>query len=66
MTKTNTNGRAAQKSSGFSLIEMLVVVAVLMIITGAIFEQINNTQKTAVSEQDKMDLFKDEIGRAHV
>src|SRR5512142_2620913 len=42
---------------GFSLIEMMVVVAVITIISGAIFEQIGEAQKNAASEQTKLDLF---------
>ena len=42
--------------SGFSLIEMMVVMAVITIIMGAVFKSINLTQQTASSEQVKLDL----------
>ncbi|HYH00349.1 MAG TPA: type II secretion system protein [Terriglobales bacterium] len=42
---------------GFSMIEMLVVLAVITIISGAIFKQISEAQRNAASEQTKLDLF---------
>lgn len=42
--------------SGFSLLEMMVVIFVLMIIMGAVFQSINMTQKTSNSQQIKLDL----------
>jgi prepilin-type N-terminal cleavage/methylation domain-containing protein len=46
--------QAAQ--SGFSLIEMMVAVAVLTIIMGAVFGSINRAQQISSSEQAKVDL----------
>ncbi len=45
---------SAQK--GFSLIEMMVAIAVLTIIMGAVFGSINRAQQTSASEQAKLDL----------
>ena len=42
--------------SGFSLLEMMVSLAILTIITAAIFSQINQMQKKAQSEAVKLDL----------
>lgn len=43
-------------SAGFSLTELLVSVAILTVITGAIFSQINQMQKKSQSEALKLDL----------
>lgn len=45
------------KQAGFSLIELMVVILILTVITGAIFQQIDMVQKRYRSEQNKMDLF---------
>jgi prepilin-type N-terminal cleavage/methylation domain-containing protein len=42
---------AAQKSSGFSLIELMLVLLILLIITGSIFSTFNNNQKSFDAEQ---------------
>ncbi len=44
---------------GFSLIEMLIVVVVMSIITGAIFSQIDVAHRNSQSEQIKLDLFQE-------
>lgn len=55
--------------AGFSLIEMMVVMFVITVIMGAVFQSINLTQKTASSQQVKVDLtqqareFMDQITR---
>jgi prepilin-type N-terminal cleavage/methylation domain-containing protein len=48
-----------KRSAGFSLIEMMVVIAVLTIIMGAIFAQIINSQARVSVEQAKLDLFQE-------
>src|ERR1700751_5027149 len=46
--------QAAQ--SGFSLIEMMVAIAVLTLIMGVVFGSINRAQQTSSSEQIKLGL----------
>jgi prepilin-type N-terminal cleavage/methylation domain-containing protein len=42
--------------SGFSLIEMMIVVLVITIIMGAVFKSINVTQQTSTQQQMRLDL----------
>ncbi|HET9408345.1 MAG TPA: prepilin-type N-terminal cleavage/methylation domain-containing protein [Candidatus Sulfotelmatobacter sp.] len=42
---------------GFSLIEMMIVSAILLIVTGAIFAHLNNAQQRMTTEQSKVDDF---------
>jgi prepilin-type N-terminal cleavage/methylation domain-containing protein len=52
-------GRTNVKSSaiaGFTLIELLLSLAILLTVTGAIFEQINSMQKKSASEAANVDL----------
>jgi prepilin-type N-terminal cleavage/methylation domain-containing protein len=53
--KTKCNVRNAEP--GFSLIELMIVVAILMIVTGGIFSQINNAQQRMHTEQSRVDNF---------
>ena len=53
IVSTNAKNR---KTSGFTLIELLVSLAILVTVTGAIFEQINSMQKKAASEAVNVDL----------
>jgi prepilin-type N-terminal cleavage/methylation domain-containing protein len=46
--------RRGQK--GFSLVELLTVVVILMLVTGVVFQQIDMVQKRARQEDVKMDL----------
>ena len=51
--------RTKAKSSsiaGFTLIELLVSLAILITVTGAVFEQINSMQKKSASEAANVDL----------
>jgi len=41
---------------GFSLIETMIVVAVITVIMAAVFKSINTTQQTSTSQQAKLDL----------
>jgi len=45
--------------SGFSLLEMVIVCALLTVIMGAIFGQIRQGQLNSVAEQVKLDLFQE-------
>ncbi len=44
---------------GMSLIEVMVVLLITTVITGAVFSQIVNVQHRAASEQTKLDLFQE-------
>lgn len=55
-TLTSRKSTSREPAAGFSLIEMMIVVFVLMIIMGAVFRSINLTQQTSTSQQIKMDL----------
>jgi prepilin-type N-terminal cleavage/methylation domain-containing protein len=48
--------KRGKTETGFSLIEMMIVMAVITIIMGAVFKSINLTQQAASSEQAKLDL----------
>jgi type II secretory pathway pseudopilin PulG len=53
IVRTNAN---SSTMAGFTLIEMLVSLAILITVTGAIFEQINSMQKKSASEAVNVDL----------
>lgn len=42
---------------GFSLIELMIVIAVLVVVTGGIFSQINTAQQRMYTEQNRVDNF---------
>jgi prepilin-type N-terminal cleavage/methylation domain-containing protein len=46
----------SRAAAGFTLIEMLVCLAILVTVTGAVFEQINAMQKKSASEAVNVDL----------
>jgi prepilin-type N-terminal cleavage/methylation domain-containing protein len=46
----------SRKIAGFTLIELLVSLAILVTVTGAVFEQINSMQKKSASEAVNVDL----------
>jgi prepilin-type N-terminal cleavage/methylation domain-containing protein len=52
VTVTATNGN----SKGYTLLELLISLAILATVTGAVFEQINAMQKKANSEAMKLDM----------
>src|SRR5215470_149036 len=45
-----------KQETGFSLIEMMVVLAIITIIMGSVFKAIDLTQQTSRSQQVKLDL----------
>ena len=49
----------ANSEAGFSLLEMLVACALVVLIMGAVFAQINQAQKNSTSQQTKLDLFQE-------
>lgn len=46
-----------RRQSGFSLIELLVVVAILMVISGSVMQTISDVQKRARTEETRLDEF---------
>ncbi len=50
--RTNRN-----RQQGFSLIELLVAIGILMVLMGIVFEQINTVQKRNREEEVKLDIF---------
>jgi prepilin-type N-terminal cleavage/methylation domain-containing protein len=49
--------RKHTRASGFSLVEMMVVLAVISLVLGAILTQVGQLQQRAVAEQGKVDDF---------
>ena len=47
------------RSKGFSVLELLIVLVVLLIITGAVFEVIKLTTERSSTEQTKLDMFQE-------
>jgi prepilin-type N-terminal cleavage/methylation domain-containing protein len=48
--------RKKKTSSGFSLLELMFVVAILTVVMGVVFQQIVSVQKTSKAEDTKQDL----------
>ena len=46
-------------ASGFSLLELMIVVVLVLIVTGAIFNVINLTTARSATEQTKLDMFQE-------
>jgi prepilin-type N-terminal cleavage/methylation domain-containing protein len=53
------NSRVRNRQDGFSLLEMLLVVAILGIVSGGILAQMDTAQQRASSEQVKLDNFQE-------
>ena len=51
------SGRNTQ--SGFSLLELMMVLLILSIMMGSVFTQISNVQARSAAEQTKLDLFQE-------
>jgi len=49
----------SRSQAGFSLLEMMIVCALLLIIMGSIFSQIRQGQQSSAAEQVKLDLFQE-------
>ncbi len=47
------------RGRGFSLVELMIVLLVLMIVMGAIFQLINTATKRSSTEQAKLDMFQE-------
>jgi prepilin-type N-terminal cleavage/methylation domain-containing protein len=52
-----TTMRKHERQAGFSLIELMVAILIMMVIMGAVFSQMDNVQKRSRSEQVKLDMF---------
>lgn len=48
--------RKLQRMAGFSLLEIMLVVAILTIVMAVVFQQVANVQKTSRAEDQKLDL----------
>ena len=51
--------QANKMQSGFTLLEMLVSVGVFVLISGAMFQLLNSTQKKSQSESQLRDTFEE-------
>ncbi len=51
--------RTRNRQSGFSLLELMVVLLILTIMMGAVFSQIRNVQARSAAEQTKLDMFQE-------
>jgi len=54
---TTSPAMASRRQAGFSLIEMLMVILLMSIITGAVFQQIAIVQERYKNESAKIDMF---------
>jgi len=52
----SSNSLRRSTSHGFTLVEMLISMFILVTVTGAIFQQLNQMQKTSSSEAMKLDM----------
>lgn len=50
------SGKRRNAQAGFSLLELVISILVLVVVMGAIFHQVNNIQKTTTTESLKLDL----------
>lgn len=70
-TSIMRNNRTSKRvsSRGFSMIEMMIVMAILTVIMGAVFKSIATTQQSSIRESNKLDQtqqareFMDQISR---
>ena len=57
--RSQTSPATKTPASGFSLIELMIVLVVLLVITGAIFQVIKLSTERSVTEQTKVDMFQE-------
>jgi prepilin-type N-terminal cleavage/methylation domain-containing protein len=57
--RTACIGRARKNSGGFTLLETMIVMAVLLIVMAAVFQQIGDAQARSATEQSRLDLFQE-------
>src|SRR5438045_3493068 len=55
--RLNKRLKAGSDQRGFSLIELMLVILILMVIMGSVFQQIDLVQKRYRSEENKLDIF---------
>src|SRR5258705_14005047 len=58
-TKSNNNSLTRKSQSGFSAIEMLVAVVLLMAVLGVVVKGMTDMQRRSFSETSKMDAVQD-------
>src|SRR5438094_1332184 len=49
----------ARRESGFSMVELLIVLIIILVISGAIFQTINLTTQRSSAEQTRVDMFQE-------
>src|SRR3954454_17793710 len=57
--RSQTAPTTKRLASGFSLIELMIVLVVLLVITGAICQVIKLSTERSVTEQTKVDMFQE-------
>jgi len=58
-TNISAKPRKRTRTSGFSLIELMIVLIVVLVITGAIFQVISLATQRSSTEQTKVDMFQE-------
>jgi type II secretory pathway pseudopilin PulG len=55
----NLSSLKQTKSAGFSLLELIIVLCILLVTSGAIFRVVNLTMARSATEQTKLDMFQE-------